>query len=106
MNRNQTISNVMYLVRVGAKTQIEYKDGSKSEFYETLSHFEYIFNELKTFIRIHRNCIINLQFVEMYEVCKRSKNAVVTVNGKKFIVSRRSLQQFKQSYRVGTNIFH
>lgn len=93
------VLNIKYLIRQGTITHAYYDNGKKQSFYETLKYFEEQLAPTLPFIRIRRNCIININYLSSYKVDSETKTAEVKIDSLNLGVSRRQLPSFKRKIK-------
>ncbi len=88
--------HIKYLLRKGSRTIIFYDDGTSDYFYETLKYFyEYVL-EHNDFIKVKRDCIVNIRFINNCKIDTKTKTGEILVDSEVISISRRNLQVFKR----------
>lgn len=92
------IKDIIYLVRRGSYTTVIYGNGEQKQFYETLNYFEDFFKEENRFVRIRRNCIVNMDYISNFIKDSDRKVGKLLINSHEFPISRRLLPSFRKKY--------
>lgn len=96
------IENIECLIRKSTQTIIFYKDGTTSYFYETLKYFNENILKRETFIKIRRDCIVNIKHINNFKIDKRNKTGEIYVKSQILSISRRNLTLFKKTWENST----
>ncbi len=96
------IENIECLIRKSTQTIIFYKDGTTSYFYETLKYFSENILKRGTFIKVRRDCIVNLQYINSFKIDKRNKTGEIYIKSQILSISRRNLTLFKKTWQNST----
>lgn len=96
------IENIECLIRKSTQTIIFYKDGTTSYFYETLKYFNENILKRETFIKIRRDCIVNIQHINNFKIDKRNKTGEIYIKSQILSISRRNLTLFKKTWESST----
>jgi LytTr DNA-binding domain len=97
--------NVKYLIRDGCITNVYYENGDKRHFYDTLIFFESHIPSSYPFIRVCRNCIVNIKFLKSCVIDSSTKTGEIVIDSMTFNVSRRLLPKFKRKIREYRLVF-
>lgn len=97
--------NIKYMLRIGTRTYIYYENEKKRHFYETLKYFERNLNINIPLVRVDRNCIINLTYLNSYMVYTQSKTGEVSIDDHLFKISRRQLGSFRKKVKDNCLVF-
>lgn len=89
-------SNIHYLTREGSLTTVNFADGRTAYFYETLKYFESIISTPETFVRVRRDCVINLKHVRYFKGGDKPKTGSVKIGTLSISISRRMLVKLKE----------
>lgn len=92
-------SSIYYLTRDGSLTTVYFADGRTAYFYETLKYFESIIPTPEIFVRVRRDCIVNLRHVRFFKSGDKPKTGSVTIGTINISISRRLLIQLKERLR-------
>lgn len=87
------------MIREGVNTTVHFNYESKKSFYETLKYFEKDTTTFSPFIKIRRNCIINLKHLERFRTNKKSKTGNAVIGPKQFNIYGRLLPQFRSKVK-------
>ncbi|AUD01443.1 LytR/AlgR family response regulator transcription factor [Spirosoma pollinicola] len=89
-------AELMFLQATGNYSWLYWKNGKKVLLARTLTYYQAQLSNA-WFIRLHRNCIVNLLFVERLETLEATKGGLVYLrSGDVLPVSRRRLSQVKR----------
>lgn len=92
-----SLEELMFLQATGNYSWLHWKNGQKVLMARTLNFYQ---PQLPGawFIRLHRNCIVNLQYVERLEIIEANRGGLVYLrSGQALPVSRRRLSLVKRS---------
>ncbi|AUD06652.1 LytR/AlgR family response regulator transcription factor [Spirosoma pollinicola] len=91
------LEELMYLQATSNYSWLHWKNGKKTLMARTLTYYQAQLPKAY-FIRLHRNCVVNLMYVERLEIAEASKSGLVYLHsGAVLPVSRRRLCQVKRS---------
>lgn len=99
------LSTAKYFIRTGIVTKIYFEDGTEKHYYETLKYFESLFDSTTPFVRISRNCITNIHYIDDFSINSKAKLGEVMIGNVKLSISRRQLTTFKRKVRQVTGHF-
>lgn len=91
-----TIDQIKYLIRDGSTTLVYYKNNTRSIYYDSLNFFENLFDTKSPFLRINRNCLVNINRLDSYQLDTKAKTGIVLINNQIFKISRRAFYEFKR----------
>ncbi len=87
------VERIVYLEGDGNYTNIVLRDGSRVLVARTLRDYELMLDS-RLFVRIHKSCMVNLQFVISIDLGKDA--ALELTNGQLMRISRRRVQEFRE----------
>ncbi|MFN3851354.1 MAG: LytTR family transcriptional regulator DNA-binding domain-containing protein [Spirosomataceae bacterium] len=96
------LSTAKYFIRTGIITKIYFENGTEKHYYETLKYFESLFDNTTPFVRISRNCIANINYIDDFSINSKAKLGEVIIGNVKLSISRRQLTTFKRKVRQVT----
>lgn len=103
LNKKLDFDKIIYLQRRETLTTVYFEDGTIRHFYDTLYSFEKFLGSNSPFIRIRRNCIINLKHIDYYQSNPQTKIGEVMVASQIFSISRRLFPEFRKKIQFITS---
>lgn len=97
--------NIMYMLRRGSLTCVYYENEKKRFFFETLTYFEENLELSLPFVRVDRNCIINIKHIKSYTINSKTKIGEVNIDEQVFKISRRQLKLFRKKIKESNLVF-
>lgn len=90
------LEELMFLQATSNYSWLYWKNGKKTLMARTLTYYQAQLPKA-CFIRLHRNCLVNLMYVERLEIAEASKSGLVYLHsGAVLPVARRRLCQVKR----------
>ncbi len=90
--------NIEYIESTGHRVTIHFRNGGELVTYGKLDLFERYFETDKRFIRIHKSCIINIEFVYRYSKTEvEMKQSLILPVSRNYMVS--AVEQFNDYYK-------
>ncbi len=89
--RTVSVEEIVRLEGSGNYTNFFLKDGTKMLVSRTLKEYEILLDS-QSFVRVHKSCIVNLEFVRKFYVKKEGE--LELVDGQQVKISRRRAQMF------------
>ncbi len=89
--RTVSVDEIVRLEGCGNYTNFYLKDGTKMLVSRTLKEYETLLDG-QAFVRVHKSCIVNLEFVRKFVVKKEGE--LELIDGQQIKISRRRAQMF------------